>query len=236
MKNLIETAAIHFLLLLPLAAQTGDGYGFLNIANLIPGKEPCAITIGGETLVPDGLRAGTYTGWFMVKAGTKTMSITMGELNKASGNIVITEGVANLIGIYLEPDKRIDPEGKSYPPRIRTKTFPAYDTKGFGLRFVSLCPEEKRFQLGNLKFQAEPLKPVEIPKWNGSGFEIICAGQEIGRTTGVSESGAFHMLVGTDHNGAYTSVLVSTNHQEVPEYLKPEKKEPATPAKPAPKP
>lgn len=229
MRNLSKSLTTLFLLCLPLSAQTGDGYGFLNIANLIPGTEKCGITIGGEILVPDGLKSGTYTGWFMVKPGSKSMSISLGELDEAKGSIEINEGLGNLVGIYLEPDKRLDDEGKPYPPKIRIKSFPTYDARGFGLKFVSLFPEESRFQLGSLKFEAASFKPVKIPKWNGGGFEIMHGGKSIGKSAGVSESGAFYLLIGTDRDGSFASVLVSSNPQEVPEYLKPKKKEPESP-------
>jgi len=229
MKSLSKALALLGLLILPLSAQNGDGYGFLNIANLIPGNGACEISIGGETLVPDGLKSGTYTGWFMVKPGAKSITISFGELKSASGNITITEGAGNLIGIYLEPDKRLDTEGKPLPPKIRIKSFPSFASKGFGLKFVSLFPEKSRFQIGNLKLEAEPFKPLEIPKWNGAGFEILHSGKPVGKTTSSSESGAFYLLVGTDSEGAYASVLVSSNDQEVPGYLKPEKNKPKTP-------
>lgn len=230
MKKLSKALASLALLTLQLSAQEGDGYGFLNIANLIPGNEACEITIGGETLVPDGLESSSYTGWFMVRPGAKTLTVNLGELDKASGAIQIVEGAGNLIGIYLEPNKRLDSEGKPLPPKIRIKSFPTYDSRGFALKFVSLFPAESRFQLGSLKFEAEPFKPVEIPKWNGGGFEILQEGKSIGKASGSSESGSFYLLIGTDNKGAYASVLVSSNHQEVPGYLKPKKEEPKAPA------
>jgi hypothetical protein len=226
MKNLFKSLALLSALITPLSAQTeGVGYGFLNIANLIPGTDSCQISIGGEVLVPDGLKASSYTGWFMVKPGSKSIKITVGELDTASGTVQIIEGIGNLVGIFLEPDKRVDSEGKPFPPKIRIKSFPTYNPRGYGLKFVSLCPDEGRFQLGNLKFDAEPLKPVDIPKWNGSGFEILRSGESIGKAAGSPESGAFYLLVGTDSEGAYSTVLVSTNPQEVPDYLKPDNAE-----------
>ena len=213
-------------MILPLSAQEGDGYGFLNIANLIPGDTPCKISIGGEELVSDGLKAGTYTGWFMVKTGSKKIEIKRGELDPASGSMQFVEGLGNLVAIYLEPDPRVKPDGKPYPPKIRIKSFPTFDSKGYGLRFVSLCPGENRFQIGNLKLDPKQFDPVKIPSWSGRGFEISRNGSSIGRVTGSSESGAFYLLVGSDQNGFHSSVLVSSNAQEVPEYLKPDKKKP----------
>lgn len=226
MRTPFKIFAIVSALLLPLSAQEGEGYGFLNIANLIPGDIPCEITIGGEILKDDGLKSGKYTGWFMVRNGSKNLKVSLGELESASGSITITEGKGNLIGIYLEPDPRRDSEGRPNPPRIRIKSFPTYETSGFGLKFVSLYPEQSRFQLGPLKIDAKPFEPVEIPKWNGSGFEITHNGESAGRISGSSEGGAFYLLAGADQQGGKAAVLVSADNQEVPEYLRKDKRKP----------
>lgn len=232
MKNLSNAFAILCALTIPIFAQEGEGYGFLNIANLVPGDIPAKISIGGEELVPDGIKGGTYTGWFMVKTGSKSITISLDELDPASGAIQITEGLGNLIAIHLEPDVRRTSEGKEYPPRIRIKSFPSYETKGNGLKFVSLCPGVNRFQLGSLKFEPKQFATVEIPKWNGGGFDIVRNGVSIGSVSGSSEAGAFYLIVGTDGKDGHTSVLVSANNQEVPEYLKNDKpmKEPSAAA------
>lgn len=223
MKNHFKVLALLSALLAPLSAQEGDGYGFLNIANLIPADDPCEIMIGGETLVPDGLKPGEYTGWFMVKKGSKNITISLGEMDAAAGNITLVEGQGNLIAIYLEPDDRVKPDGRPFPPKIRIRSFPTYESKGFGLKFVSFYPGENRFQLGPLKLDPEPFKPLEIPKWNGGGFEISRNGSSVSKVGGSSEGGAFYLLVGTDLKDGHTAVLVSSNHQEVPEYLKEKK-------------
>lgn len=210
----------------PLSAQEGDGYGFLNIVNLIPGESPCKIEIGGKELTREGLKSGLYTGWFMAKNGPKSIKIASGELDPITDEIQLIEGVGNLIVIFLEPDKRRDAKGKPRHPKIRLRSFPTYKTKGYGLRFVSLCPGENRFQLGSLKLQPESFKPMDIPKWNGGGFKVLRNGQSIGNVTGVAESGAFYLFVGTDDKEVYASVIVSANSQEVPDYLKKEKQKP----------
>jgi hypothetical protein len=220
MKNPFKALAVLAMLIISAAAQEGDGYGFLNIANLVPGDTTCKITIGGEELVPDGLKGGAYTGWFMVKNGSKSISISRDDLDPASGAIQINEGVGNLIAIYLEPDTRPDTADKVYPPRLRIKSFPTYESKGFGLKFVSFCPGVNRFQLGPLKLEPKPFAPVEVPKWSGRGFDILRNGASIGNVSGSSESGAFYLFVGADGKDGYATVLVSSNAQEVPEYLK----------------
>lgn len=226
MRNPFKICAVAGALLLPLSAQDGEGYGFLNIANLVPGDTPCEINIGGESLKPDGLKSGADTGWFMVRNGSKELKVSVGELESATGTIVITEAKGNLIGIYLEPDPRLDSEGRPNPPRIRIKSFPTYETTGFALKFVSLCPEQGRFQLGPLKIDAKPFVPIEIPKWNGGGFEIIHNGEKAGQVSGSSEGGAFYLLVGEDQKGGKAAVLVGANMQEVPEYLRKDKPKP----------
>lgn len=226
MKNLFKTITLLFALAAPLTAQEGEGYGFLNIANLIPANEPCEIKIGGEVLVPDGLAGGEYTGWFMVGKGTKSITITRGENKPASGSITIEEGLGNLIAIFLEQDKKLQPDGKPSPPVMKIRSFPTYKATGYDLKLVSFYPDESRVQLGPLKLDPEPYKAVEIPKWNGSGFAISRNGESVGDVRGTSESGAFYLLLGTDLAGKHTAVLVSANHQEVPEYLR--KKAPAT--------
>lgn len=204
----------------PLTAQEGEGYGFLNIANLIPAKEPCEIKIGGEVLAPDGLAGGDYTGWFMVAKGTRNITITSEGGKPVTGSLNIEEGRGNLIAIYLEPDKRPQPDGKPSPPVVRIRSYPTYKATGYDLKLVSFHPGENRFQLGPLKLEPEPYKAVEIPKWNGNGFAISRNGESLGDIRGASESGAFYLLLGTDLAGAHTAVLVSANEQEVPEYLR----------------
>lgn len=233
MKSLFKTFVILGALLLPVSAQQGDGYGFLNIANLVPGEDPCEITIGGEKVVNGGLKSGSYTGWFMVQNGSKTVSLTIGELDTASGSIEISEGNGNLIAIFLEPDTRTNSEGRPYPPKIRIKSFPTYGAKGFGLKFVSLCQGENRFQLGPLKLDPKRYDPIEIPKWNGGGFEIKRNGKSIGNIGGSSESGAFYALVGTDGDGEHAIALVNSDQQEVPEYLKKDKRDKPDPSETA---
>ena len=47
MKTPFSALLALFCLMLPLSAQEGDGLGFLNIVNLIPGKIPADVTIAG---------------------------------------------------------------------------------------------------------------------------------------------------------------------------------------------
>lgn len=226
MKNLIKLALAFTISLLPVQAQQGEGYGFLNIANLIPGDSPCHIRIGGKVLKPDGMKSGSFTGWFMVKNGAKELEVSWGELGEESGNIEITEGQGNVIAVYLEPSEGRDSDGDPKPPQLRIRSFPIYETRGFGLKFVSLYPEIARFQLGSLKVEAKPFDTIDVPGWNGGGFEILANGEVSGEVYGSSEAGAFYLFVGTDQEGAKASVLLSANKQEVPEYFRKDKAAP----------
>jgi hypothetical protein len=232
MKDRFKILCLFLALLLLLPCVRAEvGYGFMNIANLVPGEDRCEIRIDGELLVPDGLPGGDYTGWFMVKPGAKSLKIQLGELDAASGTIQVVDGVETLVGIFLEPVDRLRKDGTPYPPKVRIKRLPAFDARGFELRAVSLCPEKQRFRLDSRELELEAYEPVEVAGWSGAGFEVFHGDQSIGRVAGSSESGAFYLLLGTDLQGGYASVLVSSDRQEVPEYLKPKMEknpEPAT--------
>ena len=158
MRNLCRLLAAFCLLTTGLHAQEGDGFGFLNIVNLIPGDIPADVTLGGKELIPEGMKSADFTGWFVIPVGAKSITIALRKqedekpaIAKASGNIEVGEGLSNVIAMFLQPDPRIKPDGTPYPPKIRIKSFPAFASKGYGLRFVSTCATEERFQIGPLK-------------------------------------------------------------------------------------
>jgi hypothetical protein len=216
------------------AQEEGDGFGFLNIVNLIPGDTPAEVEIGGKKLVPGGMKSGDFTGWFVVPVGSKSLAIAVekpeGEaaaIAKATGEIQVTEGAANVVAMFLQPDPRTKPDGTPLPPRIRIKSFPAYDSRGFGLRFVSMCPEDMRFQIGSLKLDAKPLEPIVIPKWTGAGFEVMHNGKPVGKTAGSTEPGSFYLFTAPGEAGAFITVLTRSDPQVIPPWMKKEKKKPA---------
>lgn len=236
MKNPCKALLAFLFLALPLAAQEGDGFGFLNIVNLIPGDSPADVTIAGKILSPDGLLAGSDTGWFMVPIGKKSMTIDLEQpeetkvrIEKASGEIELLEGLANVVAIYLQPDKRVKPDGTPFPPKIRIRSFPAYDGKGFALRLVSTCPADNRFQIGPRTFDAKPFDTVEIPGWSGAPFDILRNGKVIGKAAGSSEKGSFYVFVGHDGKDGYVTATTRAGTQQVPPWMKKDKKETTSP-------
>ncbi len=236
MKNHCKALLLLLSFLLPLSAQEGDGFGFLNIVNLIPGGTPADVTIAGKILFPGGLKSGSDTGWFMVPVGKKAMTIELEEakeklprIEKTSGEIELLEGVANVIAIYLQPDIRKKPDGTPLPPTIRIRSFPAYDGKGFALKFVSTCPTDNRFQLGSLKIAPKPFETVDIPKWSGADFEVMRNGKSIGKARGSSEQGSYYLFVGSDGKDEYVTAITRSGTQQVPPWRKREKKKTTTP-------
>ena len=202
MRNPFSLLAACCLFATGLHAQEGDGYGFMNIVNLIPGDVPAAVTLDGKELVPGGMKSGDFTGWFVIPVGSKSLTIAPGNkgdekpaIAKASGNIEVGEGQSNVVAMFLQPDPRVKADGAPYPPRIRIRSFPAFASRGFGLKFVSTCAIDKRFQIGPLRLDAKPLQPIDIEKWSGAGFEVMHNGKAIGKTAGSSEPGSFYLFV-----------------------------------------
>lgn len=230
MKTPCRALLALFCIMLPLSAQEGDGLGFLNIVNLIPGKIPADVTIAGKELMPGGLVPGSTTGWFMVPVGGKPITIALDQpedtempIDKASGQIELVDGVANVIAIFLQPDIRKKKDGTPYPPKIRIRSFPAFDGRGFALKFISTCPEENRFQLGPQRIEAKPFEPLDIPKWSGAPFDVLRNGKAIGHATGSSETGSFYLFVGCNPAGEYVTAFTRAGTQTVPPWMKKDK-------------
>lgn len=236
MRSHFKLLAAFCLFATGLQAQEGDGYGFLNIVNLIPGDIPADVTLDGKKLVPGGMKPADFTGWFVIPAGAKSITISLGKkedakpaIAKASGSIEVGEGLSNVIAVFLQPDPRVKPDGTPYPPKIRIKSFPAYDSKGFGLQFVSTSATDQRFQIGPLRLESKPLEPIRIGKWSGAGFEIMHEGKAVGKTAGSSEPGSFYLFVGAGEDGGFMTVLTRADPQATPPWMKKkEKKKPAT--------
>ncbi len=230
MKTPFSALFALFCLMLPLSAQEGDGLGFLNIVNLIPGKIPADVTIAGKELMPGGLVAGSATGWFMVPVGGQPITIALDQpedtklpIEKGSGQVELVDGVANVIAIFLQPDNRTKKDGTPYPPKIRIRSFPAFEGKGFALTFISTCPDESRFQLGPNQIETKPLAPLEIPNWSGAPFDILRNSKTIGHVIGSSEQGSFYLFVGTNPAGEYVTAFTHAGTQTVPPWMKKDK-------------
>lgn len=220
MKKRISALLAAFVFCVPaLTAQEEETYGYVNIVNLIPAETPCKIEIGGKDLVPEGLKSGDDTGWFLLPVGSRSIEISHGELDEASGKLEIEDSKDNLIVIFLERPATPKKEGKEVPPKIRIKSFPTYESKGFGLRIASTCPDNNRFHIGPHKFDLKPFIGEAVKGWTGSPFEILHGGEKIGRVKGSAESGSFYVFVGTDHKGNFVTALASSDNHEGEDYL-----------------
>jgi hypothetical protein len=214
-----------------LRAQEVEVPGFLNILNLIPAKIPAEVHIADKELLPGGMKPGDSTGWFMVPPGEKAMSIRLNQpddeikppIPKANGTIDVISGQGNLVALILEPSKQMRSDGSPFPPRIRIRKFPTYDTRGYGLRFVSVCTTEHRFKIGPLEIDARPFEPVDIPKWTGLGFPIMHHGKVIGKTAGSSEPDSFYLFVGENGEGGFLTSMIRAGNQQAPPWLQHQK-------------
>lgn len=227
MKTLPSILTVLAVLAAGLRAQEAEGPGFLNIVNLISARFPAEVHIAGKELLPGGLKAGDSTGWFMVPPGEKSMSIrlnlpddeTKPPIPKASGTIDVITGQGNLVALILEPSKQTRSDGSPFPPRIRIRKFPTYDTRGYGLKFLSVCSTEHRFKIGPLDVDARPFEAVDIPKWTGLGFPIMHQGKVIGKTAGSSEPDSFYLFIGENGEGGFLTSMVRASSQEAPPWL-----------------
>lgn len=228
MKNLCKLIKTAILILaipggvLPCLAQDQAVYGFLNLVNLVPGDKNCKISVAGEDVMPDGLAAARSTGWFIVPAGPATLGLQIEGFESASGSIEIGNTQSSVYVIYLEPNPRVDKDGKPLKSKIRVKrcdALPPAD-KGFYLKVMSFCPGENRFFLAQNPIMVKLLDAVELPKWSGGGFPITLNKKPIGEVSQVSEKGSFYLFIGTDHTDKYCSVLVQSDRQELPPWMK----------------
>ncbi len=200
------------------AAET-ERYGFLNVVNMIPSTTSCEIRLAEKNLVPDGLKSASETGWFMVPIGFQPMSIKHTEHKKFSSNISISEGASSLIVIYLQCSKRLQSDGRPFPPQIRFASIPAYESKGFALKAVSMFPETNRFQFARETIELEFLKVTDIPKWTGGGFQIQHDGKIIGEVARGRERASYMLLLGTDHQGKNLTTIVNADPQKLPPWM-----------------
>jgi len=223
MKELCKILLLILTLSLPSPAQ--DGYGFLNFVNMIPGDGSCEIRIDSKNPAGDGLKSANDTGWFLFPVGSRSLTITSGELKEAKGDLTIEEGVGSLIAIYLEANPKPQKDGKPSPPLIRIRSFPNYNAEGLALRFVSLCQVDNRFQLGTVRLNVEPFKTVEVPGWNGAGFVVKKNGKDIGKIPDMREKEPHYLIAATDLEGNYTVALVYGGGVKVPPWRQKKKSE-----------
>jgi hypothetical protein len=219
MKSLFKISALLPWLMIPLSAAETKHYGFLNVVNLIPSTTPCEINLTGKVLVPDGLKPAVETGWFMVPVGSQAISIHHSDYKKFNSNITVVEGASHLIVIYLQANERTQPDGKPYPPLIRFVSLPAYESKGFALKAVSLLPNANRFQFAREMIELEFSSMTDMPKWTGGGFQIQYNGKSIGTVSRGHERASYMLLLGTDHRGNYLTTIVNADIQKLPSWM-----------------
>jgi len=200
------------------AAET-ERYGFLNVVNLIPSTTSCEIRLAEKILVPDGLKPAAETGWFMIPIGSQAISINHTDHKKFSSNIAIIEGASNLIVIYLQSSDRLQTDGKPFPPRIRIAAVPAFESKGFALKAVSMYPNTNRFQFARETIELEFLKVTDIPKWTGGDFQIQHDGKPIGEVARGPERASYMLLLSTDHQGKHLTTIVNADPQKLPPWM-----------------
>ncbi len=219
MKFLSNISVILACLATSLSAVETQRYGFLNVVNMIPSATSCEINLAGKTLVPDGLKSAKETGWFLVPIGSHKITIDHADHKKFSSNIAITEGVSNLLVIHLHVSERLSANGKPLPPQIRFATVGAYESTGFALKAMSMIPETNRFQLARETIELEFLKPTDVPRWTGGGFQIKHHNQIIGEVTRGRERASYLLLLSTDHQEKNLTTIVNADPQKLPPWM-----------------
>lgn len=219
MKFLIKISALLACLMPLVNADENVRYGFLNVVNMIPSTTTCEINLAGKNLVPNGLRSAVETGWFMVPIGSQAISIIHSKHKNFTSNISVIEGTSNLIVIYLHSSERLQSDGKPFPPQIRIASIPAYESKGFVLKAVSMFPEKNRFQLARETIELEFLKVTDLPKWTGGGFQIQHNGKPIGAVARGRERASYLLLLSTDHQGKHLTTIVNADPQKLPPWM-----------------
>lgn len=201
-----------------LAQDAPQAFGTLNIISLISDAAPCEVTLAGKKLNPEGLKTADITGWFFIPAGSHIMHIQHPTLGEIDGTIEVAQGSTQAIVIFLHPSKRTQSAGKPLPPDIRIRRFPAFQTpKGFALKAASMLVEPTRYTIGPDTFTLQKAKPIDIPKWNGSGFTVAFSDQPIASIPSSEDSGSYYLFLAENPDGKHTSALVSADPIAIPE-------------------
>lgn len=222
MKAAVKLLILTIFAAIPSMAQ--EAYGYLNLVNMVPGNKACDILIDSKNPSGEGLKSADDTGWFLFPIGTHSITIGMDGLKEQKGTLEIKEGEGTLIAIFLQADPKLDKDGKPSPPLLRIKKLPTIATEGLSLHLVSLCPLDKRFQLGASHIEVEQFKVIDIPNWTGAGFKIRRNGNDIAEIPNRREKEPYYLLVADDLEGKYTAALVFGGMPNVPPWRM--KKEP----------
>ena len=210
-----------FLLAVNSTAQ--EGVGFLNFVNLIPADKACEIKINSKDPAKGGLKSGDYTGWFLFPTGQCSLVVKVEGLKEFKAKLEIKEGIGALVAIYIEPDPKQSEDDEPSPPLLKIKGFPTYESNGLELRFASVCAEDNRFEIGPLKLDVDRFEVIDIPSWNGAGFELKKNGKKVKKVSSMREKEAFYLLAGSDTEGNCTAALVFGGTPGVPDHLKKKK-------------
>lgn len=177
--------------------------GLLNLVNLIPGKIPCEVSLNGKEMLPGGMKSGAETGWFSLPAGQLDISVKSGDSPLASDSMELKAAAGSVIAIYLEPNARLKPDGKPFPPKIKLRSFRTYEAGIYGLRIVSLCPAEKTFGVGPVKTLLKPFQPIKAKTWAGAAFEVTFGGKVIGKIDASPQRANYYVFVAPGNDGTY---------------------------------
>lgn len=224
-RSLIHAIISIALALISLCTGQQQEFGFLNIVNMVPKNPPCEIQFDGKDLMPGGLKAINSTGWFIVPQGTYRMTLKIEGFERAKGTITVAPHTSTLCVVFLQQiGHPKDQDGKPIPPKIRIKRLASPPpSQGRHLRIVSLCPEEEAFQLGGKPMTLKPLEETTIDQWSGAPWNVVHQTKKIGQCLGADEKCHYTLLLGSNHRRSMAALLVRSEAQEVPPWMKEKK-------------
>ncbi|QTN32987.1 PEGA domain-containing protein [Akkermansiaceae bacterium] len=202
----------------PAAAQEEEQeFGTLNILSLVAGDTPCEVKLSGQAVMPDGLKAGNTTGWFFIPAGKHEMRIGHPEFRDASGTIEVAKGSTQVVVVFLMPSKRIKVDGTPYPPDLRIRRYPAFETpKGFALKAASMLEEPARYSIGGKTFSFEKADAIDIPNWNGNGFKVSQGEKTLASISNREDRGSYYVFFAGNPDGTHLAGIVHANPIAIP--------------------
>lgn len=212
MRNLFKSGALLFAVTCLAFSQEEEDFGTMNILNLVSSETSCEVTLGGKSVMPDGLTSGNTTGWFYVPAGQHQMNIEHPDFGNASGPVAIPKDSTQVVVIFLQPSARKKPDGTPMPPDLRIRRFPAFETaRGFALKAVSMLEEPTRYTIGPNTFTFEKATPIDIPSWNGGGFTIAHGNETIATVTNREDRGSYYVFFSPNPDGKHLAGIVLSN-------------------------
>lgn len=190
--------------------------GIINLVNLIPSNVPCDVSLNGKEMLPGGMKKGAETGWFALPAGRLRISAKSANAIPVTADMELVADTGTVIAIYLELALNPDAEGKPLPPRIKLKSFPTHEDGKYGLRIISLCPEERIFGFGPLKTKAKPLETIDIKTWAGAEFDITYGGKPIGKVGASPQKANYYVFIAHGADGSFFAAKVNSDRLGIP--------------------